>query len=101
MLTYFIIISAVILLVARRLFSAWGDDPSFEESAEQDIVEDDTANCKYRNYQKLEDADSVTDQHELSLEEELQRGQAAEVEFDVKRAILYSEILRPKWRDFD
>lgn len=101
MLTYFIVISAVILLVARRLFSAWGDDPSFEEPDEQDIVEDDADDSKYRNYQKIEDADSVADQDEFSSEEEQQRGQAAEVEFDVKRAILYSEILRPKWRDFD
>lgn len=101
MLTYFIIISAVILLVARRLFSAWGDEPSFEESAEGDIVEDDTADCKYRNYQKIEDGNSAANQDEFSFEEPQQRGQATEVEFDVKRAILYSEILRPKWRDFD
>lgn len=105
---YFIIISIAILIVSGKLFASWGGEPLFPEDDQSKDEEGGEISMEDRlnRYQRVEDIESS---HGCDICDEFSSDEIhgnygtdnEDIDFDLHKAILYSEILRPKWKDFE
>lgn len=113
MIVYFIIFSIIIIAVSRRLSSAWSQEPSFEPAVEEEIdgqepLQFDTVSTKDAEsgsaaalQSKYSSVTPVPDHKTSSLSTSPIEEESEEFDFDLRKAVLYSEIMAPKWKEYN
>lgn len=103
MIFYFIVFSIIIIAVSRRLSSSWSVEPysDSEDIAAEEEPSSDSMDLpsSYKPIAESVDQQTVTTPTLSSgvtpMEEE------DEFDFDLRKAVLYSEIMAPKWKEYN